>query len=36
MSPTGMGVFEGQVAARGFIDDWWGSYEECEFEPEET
>src|ERR1700732_2569954 len=32
----GMGVFEGQAAARGFIEDWWGSYEEYEFEAEET
>jgi hypothetical protein len=36
MSPIGMGVFEGQAAARGFIEDWWGSYEEFEFEAEET
>jgi ketosteroid isomerase-like protein len=36
MSPVGMGVFEGQAAARGFIEDWWGSYEEFEFEAEET
>jgi hypothetical protein len=24
MSPFGMGVFEGQTAARGFVEDWWG------------
>jgi ketosteroid isomerase-like protein len=36
MSPIGMGVFEGQAAARGFIEDWWGSYEEFEFEANET
>jgi ketosteroid isomerase-like protein len=36
MSPVGMGVFEGQAAARGFIEDWWGSYAESEFEAEET
>jgi len=35
MSPVGMGVFEGQAAVRGFIEDWWGSYEEHEFEAEE-
>ena len=35
MSPVGMGVFEGQAAARGFIEDWWASYEEHEFEAEE-
>jgi ketosteroid isomerase-like protein len=36
MSPVGMGVFEGQAAVRGFIEDWWASYEEHEFEAEET
>jgi ketosteroid isomerase-like protein len=36
MSPIGMGVFEGRAAARGFIEDWWISYEESEFEAEET
>jgi hypothetical protein len=36
MSPVGMGVFEGQAAARGFIEDWWTSYAESEFEAEET
>ena len=36
MSPLGMGVFEGRAAALGFIRDWWGSYEEFEFEAEET
>ena len=36
MSPTGMGVFGGQAAARGFIEDWWRSYEEHEFEAKET
>jgi ketosteroid isomerase-like protein len=36
MSPVGMGVFEGQAPARGFIEDWWTSYEESEFEAEET
>jgi ketosteroid isomerase-like protein len=36
MSPLGMGVFEGQAAARGFIEDWWGSYEKFEFEAEQT
>jgi hypothetical protein len=36
MSPVGMGVFEGQAAARGFMEDWWTSYEESEFEAEET
>jgi ketosteroid isomerase-like protein len=36
MSPLGMGTFEGHAAVRGFIEDWWGSYEEFEFEAEET
>jgi ketosteroid isomerase-like protein len=36
MSPIGMGVFEGQAAARGFIEDWWCSYEEHEFEVKEA
>jgi len=36
MSPIGMGVFEGQAVARGFLEGWWGSYEEHEFEAEET
>jgi ketosteroid isomerase-like protein len=36
MSPVGMGVFEGHAAARGFIQDWWTSYETSEFEAEET
>jgi ketosteroid isomerase-like protein len=35
MSPMGMGVFEGQAAARGFLEDWFASYEEYEFEAEE-
>ena len=36
MSPVGMGVFEGHAAVRGFIEDWWTSYEESGFEAEET
>ncbi len=36
MSPMGMGVFDGQAAARGFIEDWFASYEEYELEAEET
>jgi ketosteroid isomerase-like protein len=35
MSPMGMGTFEGQAAARGFLEDWFASYEEYEFEAEE-
>jgi ketosteroid isomerase-like protein len=36
MAPLGMGTFEGQAAARGFIEDWWGAYEEYKFEVKET
>jgi ketosteroid isomerase-like protein len=36
MSPIGMGVFEGKAAARGFIEDWWVSYEEHQFEAREA
>jgi ketosteroid isomerase-like protein len=36
MSPIGMRTFEGQAAARGFLEDWFASYEEYEFEAEET
>ena len=28
MSPIGMGTFEGQAAVRGFLEDWFASYEE--------
>ena len=35
MSPLGMGTFEGQAAIRGFMEDWFASYEEYEFEAEE-
>jgi ketosteroid isomerase-like protein len=36
MSAVGMGIFEGHAGARGFIEDWWTSYEKSEFEAEET
>jgi ketosteroid isomerase-like protein len=36
MSPMGMGTFEGQAAVRGFVEDWFASYEEYEFEADET
>jgi ketosteroid isomerase-like protein len=36
MSAVGLGVFAGRAAARGFIEDWWTSYEESEFKAEET
>jgi ketosteroid isomerase-like protein len=35
MAPTGMGMFEGQAGVRGFMEDWFASYEEYEFEAEE-
>jgi ketosteroid isomerase-like protein len=35
MSPIGMGTFEGQAGARGFLEDWFVSYEEYELEAEE-
>jgi ketosteroid isomerase-like protein len=28
MSALGLGVYEGQVAIRRFLEDWWGSYRE--------
>jgi len=31
----GMGTFEGQAAFRGFIEDWFASYEEFTFEAQE-
>jgi ketosteroid isomerase-like protein len=36
MSPMGMGVFEGQAAVRGFLEDWLAPYQEYEFQAEET
>jgi ketosteroid isomerase-like protein len=36
ISPMGMGVFEGQAAARDFLDDWFASYEEYELEAKEA
>jgi SnoaL-like domain/Amino acid kinase family len=35
MSPMGMGTFEGQAEPRGFLEDWFASYEEYELEAEE-
>ena len=32
MSPIGMGTFEGQAAVRGFMEDWFASYEEWELQ----
>ena len=37
MSPLGgLGSFEGHVATRRFWEDWYDSYEELEFEVQET
>jgi ketosteroid isomerase-like protein len=36
MGPMGMGTFRGGAAVRGFIADWFASYEEYEFEVEEV
>src|SRR6266576_1942269 len=30
-----LGTFEGEAAIRGFLQDWYASYEELEIEPEE-
>ncbi len=35
LSPIGAGTFEGHAAVRGFMEDWFGSYEEWEREAEE-
>jgi ketosteroid isomerase-like protein len=34
-SPSGLGVYEGQAAIRAFIGEWWDSFQELHFEPEE-
>lgn len=36
MTPMGLGVYEGQVAIRSFFEEWIGSFEEFEIEPEQT
>jgi ketosteroid isomerase-like protein len=35
-SPGGLGVYQGPVAIRGFLEDWWGAFEELRFELEEV
>jgi ketosteroid isomerase-like protein len=35
MSKVGMGEFEGLAAIRGFLEDWFGSYEEMQWVAEE-
>jgi ketosteroid isomerase-like protein len=34
-SPLGLGVYQGQAAIRGFFEDWVGTFEEFQIEPEE-
>jgi ketosteroid isomerase-like protein len=36
MSPMGMGTFEGQAAVRGFLEDWFASYQEWDLQAEEV
>jgi len=35
-SPGGLGVYQGPVAIRGFLEEWWGAFEELRFELEEV
>src|SRR5207302_7259154 len=35
VSPMGLGTYEGPAAPRRFFEEWTGSYEEYEIEPEE-
>ncbi len=35
-SRDGVGVFEGPVAIRGLIADWWGAFEDLSFELEDV
>ena len=35
-SEAGLGSFEGALAIRGFLEDWWRTYEEYENVPEEV
>jgi ketosteroid isomerase-like protein len=35
VSPLGLGVYEGSAAIRRFFEDWIGTFEEFEMEPEE-
>lgn len=35
LSPVGMGSFRGRAAIRGLFEEWWGTYEDWEFELEE-
>jgi ketosteroid isomerase-like protein len=33
---SGLGVYEGPVAIRGLLEDWWGAFEDLQFELEEV
>ena len=35
-SPTGVGIFEGRVAIRGFLESWWGAFEAMQYDLEEV
>jgi ketosteroid isomerase-like protein len=35
-SPSGLGVYEGRLAIRAFIGEWWDAFEELHFDPEEV
>jgi ketosteroid isomerase-like protein len=35
-SQRGVGTFEGSAALRGFLNDYWGSFDDLAFELEET
>jgi ketosteroid isomerase-like protein len=35
VAPLGLGVYSGEVAIRGFFEDWIGTFEEFEIEAEE-
>jgi ketosteroid isomerase-like protein len=35
-TPSGLGVYEGPVAIRAFIQEWWDAFEDLRFELEEV
>jgi ketosteroid isomerase-like protein len=35
VSSVGLGIYEGHRAIRGFLEDWWGTYEDYHQEAEE-
>jgi ketosteroid isomerase-like protein len=36
VSPSGLGSFEGPVAIRSFLEEWWAAFEDLVFELEEV